>query len=119
MRVLVTVTDGNIGCLLAPLLVAHGHEVIGLDTGYYGNARLDEDPDTSYPILHKDLRHMTPTDLAGISNDALGQLSRRASPSMSITWRQRASPRWVDRQACGALLTRHPAACTGDRITPS
>ena len=35
MRVLVTGTEGYLGCLLAPLLMAEGHDVVGLDTGYY------------------------------------------------------------------------------------
>lgn len=34
-KVLVTGTEGYLGCLLAPTLVADGHEGIGLDTGFY------------------------------------------------------------------------------------
>ncbi len=39
MRILVTGTEGYLGCLLAPELMADGHDVVGLDTGYY-KARL-------------------------------------------------------------------------------
>ena len=35
MKLLVTGVEGYIGCLLAPLLQKRGHEVVGLDTGYY------------------------------------------------------------------------------------
>ena len=35
MRVLVTGSDGYLGCLLTPQLMADGHDVVGLDTGYY------------------------------------------------------------------------------------
>jgi nucleoside-diphosphate-sugar epimerase len=84
VRVLITGTDGYIGCLLAPALIERGHEVVGLDTGYYTEARLGPEPDASYPVLAKDLRHVAPEDLAGfdavvhlagLSNDALGQIS--------------------------------------------
>lgn len=32
MRVLVTGSDGFLGCLVTPQLMAEGHEVVGLDT---------------------------------------------------------------------------------------
>jgi nucleoside-diphosphate-sugar epimerase len=35
LRVLVTGTEGYLGCLLAPVLLEDGHDVVGLDTGYY------------------------------------------------------------------------------------
>ena len=35
MKVLVTGTEGYLGSLLAPLLMENGHEVIGVDTGFY------------------------------------------------------------------------------------
>ena len=37
MKVLVTGTEGYIGSLLAPILINRGHEVVGIDTGYYRN----------------------------------------------------------------------------------
>jgi nucleoside-diphosphate-sugar epimerase len=85
VNVLITGTDGYIGCLLAPLIIASGHAVVGLDTGYFRDARLGSDPDNSYPTLDKDLRHIEARDLvgfdavlhlAGLSNDALGEVSR-------------------------------------------
>lgn len=88
MRVLVTGTDGYIGCLLAPLVAARGHEVVGLDTRYFRDARLGTDADACFHTIEKDLRHITCRDLAGfdavihlagLSNDALGQISRQVT----------------------------------------
>lgn len=88
MRVLITGTDGYIGCLLAPVIVQRGHEVVGLDTNYFHDARLGGDPESSFPTINKDVRAITPGDLegfdavihlAGLSNDALGQISRQVT----------------------------------------
>jgi nucleoside-diphosphate-sugar epimerase len=85
MRVLITGTEGYIGSLMAPLVVAHGHDVTGLDTGYFRNARLEPDPPAAFRVIDKDLRRVTRQDLegfdavihlAGLSNDALGQIYR-------------------------------------------
>ena len=35
MRVLVTGHEGYLGSVLVPVLLDAGHEVVGLDTGYY------------------------------------------------------------------------------------
>jgi len=35
MRVFITGSDGYLGSLLAPELLGRGHDVIGLDTGFY------------------------------------------------------------------------------------
>lgn len=85
MRILVTGTEGYIGARLAPWLHAHGHEVVGLDTGFYRDGCLYIDP-TGMPWAPetrcKDLRAITPEDFEGIdavvhlaelSNDPLGQ----------------------------------------------
>ena len=85
MKVLVTGVDGYIGCLLAPYLRGRGHEVVGLDTGYYRDGWLFNDtalvPQVP-PILNKDIREVTEADLRGfdavchlaeLSNDPLCQ----------------------------------------------
>jgi nucleoside-diphosphate-sugar epimerase len=85
MKVLVTGTEGYIGARLAPWLTTRGHEVVGLDAGYYRDGTLYFDP-ISLPqsprTLFKDLRTVTPQDfegfdavvhLAELSNDPLGQ----------------------------------------------
>ncbi|HEX6993807.1 MAG TPA: SDR family oxidoreductase [Gammaproteobacteria bacterium] len=85
MKILLTGIEGYIGSLLGPMLVARGHDVIGLDTGYYRDGWLYSDGESSVPfppILQKDLRHVTAADLDGIeavvhlaelSNDPLGE----------------------------------------------
>ena len=35
MKVLVTGSEGYIGCVLVPMLHAAGHEVVGLDSGLF------------------------------------------------------------------------------------
>lgn len=85
MKILVTGTEGYIGARLAPWLEAAGHEVTGLDIGFYGDGRLYHDPlatRISARTLFKDLRTVEPADFAGfdavihlaeLSNDPLGQ----------------------------------------------
>lgn len=85
MKVLVTGTEGYIGARLAPWLTARGHEVIGLDAGFYRDGTLYLDPigqPQSPRTIYKDLRTVTPADFEGIdavvhlaelSNDPLGQ----------------------------------------------
>ncbi|MCW5315423.1 NAD-dependent epimerase/dehydratase family protein [Nostoc sp. KVJ3] len=84
MKILVTGTEGYIGSLLAPLLIQHGHEVIGLDTGFYKVGWLYNGTQVTAKTLNKDIRHITAEDLqdveavvhlAELSNDPLGQLA--------------------------------------------
>jgi nucleoside-diphosphate-sugar epimerase len=89
MKVLVTGTEGYIGVWLAPLLVQRGHDVVGLDTGFYRDGWLyDHSLGKSPPCLSKDLRHITEDDLQGfdavvhlaeLSNDPLGQHNPRVT----------------------------------------
>ncbi len=85
MRVLVTGTEGYIGSLLAPILIQRGHEVVGIDTGYYRDGWLysrQADTPLQAMTINKDLRNITREDLEGfdavvhlaeLSNDPLGQ----------------------------------------------
>jgi len=84
MKLLVTGVEGYIGALLAPILVDSGHEVIGLDTGYYREGWLSSDEGAEpFPVsLRKDIRQVTESDLDGVdavvhlaelSNDPLGE----------------------------------------------
>jgi len=84
MKILITGTEGYIGSLLAPLLMEHGHEVIGVDTGFYMAGWLYNGTKLTAKTLNKDIRHITPEDLQGVeavvhmaelSNDPAGQLS--------------------------------------------
>jgi len=84
MKILVTGTEGYLGSLLAPLLMRRGHEVTGLDTGYYKAGWLYNGTSLTAKTLNKDLRHVAEDDLRGadaivhmaeLSNDPTGQLS--------------------------------------------
>jgi nucleoside-diphosphate-sugar epimerase len=84
MKILVTGTEGYLGSLLAPLLMEQGHEVIGVDTGYYKVGWLYNGTPSTAKTLNKDIRHITAEDLQGVeavvhmaelSNDPAGQLS--------------------------------------------
>ena len=84
MKILITGTEGYIGARMAPILAARGHDVTGLDTGYYRDGCLYLDPvgiPTAPRTLFKDLRTVTAKDfegfdavvhLAELSNDPLG-----------------------------------------------
>ena len=85
MKLLITGTEGYIGARMAPILAARGHEVTGLDTGFYRDGCLYIDPvgmPTAPRTIYKDLRTLTPGDfegfeavvhLAELSNDPLGE----------------------------------------------
>ncbi len=84
MKVLVTGTEGYLGSLLPPLLMELGHEVLGVDTGYYKVGWLYNGTSVTAKTLTKDIRHISPEDLQGVdavvhmaelSNDPAGQLS--------------------------------------------
>lgn len=85
MKVLLTGIDGYIGSLLAPILVKSGHDVVGVDTGFYRDGWLFSDAEL-FPrmpaIINKDIRRLEASDVAGIdavihlaelSNDPLGE----------------------------------------------
>jgi nucleoside-diphosphate-sugar epimerase len=84
MKVLVTGTEGYLGSLLPPLLIERGHEVLGVDTGYYKVGWLYNGTQVTAKTLNKDIRHISSEDLQGVeaivhmaelSNDPAGQLS--------------------------------------------
>jgi nucleoside-diphosphate-sugar epimerase len=90
MKLLVTGTDGYIGSILAPYLIQNGHQVVGLDTGYYRSGWLfNLNGGQKYPeYINKDLRDITLEDLEGfdavvhlaeLSNDPLGQLNPKVT----------------------------------------
>jgi nucleoside-diphosphate-sugar epimerase len=83
MRVLLTGHKGYIGVVLAPMLVAAGHEVHGLDSDIFRRCSFGAEPQP-LPETIKDVRDVQPADLAGfdavlhlagLSNDPLGDLN--------------------------------------------
>ncbi len=83
MKILLTGIDGYIGTILGQELIKAGHSVVGLDTGYYADARLYDIPNFKQPgIIKKDIRNVTKEDLEGfdaivhlaeLSNDPVGE----------------------------------------------
>lgn len=120
MRLFVTGVQGYIGCLLAPYLQRRGHEVLGLDTGYYRDGWLFSDrglaPETSR-TLHKDIREIELQDLQGVdavvhlaelSNDPLGEnnpeltyhINHKASVRLAELAREAGVKRFVYTSSC-------------------
>lgn len=84
MKILVTGTEGYLGSLLPPLLIERGHEVIGVDTGFYKVGWLYNGTEVTAKTINKDIRHLQKDDLQGVeaivhmaelSNDPTGQLA--------------------------------------------
>jgi len=84
MRIFVTGSDGYLGSLLIPELQKQGHEVVGLDVGFYKERMLYHNSATVPLTIVKDLRLVEAEDLkhidavvhmAELSNDPLGQLA--------------------------------------------
>ncbi|MBL1074083.1 SDR family oxidoreductase [Nocardia sp. 2] len=83
MRVLVTGHQGYLGTVMVPVLQGAGHDVTGLDSGYFADCVLGEAP-AAPPTLPVDLRDVTVDQLSGfdavvhlaaLSNDPLGALA--------------------------------------------
>lgn len=83
MKVLVTGHRGYIGVEMVTVLRNAGHEVVGLDNGYFDACDFAAPPD-DIPSIDTDLRDVTPQQLEGfdaicylaaLSNDPLGDLN--------------------------------------------
>jgi len=120
MRILLTGVDGYIGSLLAPVLIDAGHEVVGLDTGFYRDGWLYSDPERlsqSPKTLCKDLRSVSPADVEGmdavvhlaeLSNDPLGdtvpkitrEINHQGSVRLAKLAKEAGVPRFVYTSSC-------------------
>ena len=82
MKVLLTGADGYIGAIMGPKLIEAGHEVVGVDAGYYRRGWLFDDAKVHPRVISKDLRRVEAADLQGfdavvhlseLSNDPIGE----------------------------------------------
>jgi nucleoside-diphosphate-sugar epimerase len=82
-RVLVTGSAGYIGCVMVETLKSRGHEVVGLDAGFF-NGTLRGQEEIPCPTYVRDVRDLTVDDLEGfhavvhlaaLCNDPLGNLN--------------------------------------------
>jgi nucleoside-diphosphate-sugar epimerase len=88
---LVTGSQGYLGSVLAPLLCQHGHQVRGLDLGFFAD-QLFQEP-TDVPAWRADIRDVpaaafAETDavihLAGLSNDPLSRLDEDLTRKINL-----------------------------------
>lgn len=121
MKLLVTGVEGYIGCLLAPMLQARGHDVVGLDTGYYRDGWLFSDRALvpGFPrFINRDIREIGADDLRGIdavvhlaelSNDPLGE----NKPELTFQINHQASVRLAElAKAAGAKRFVYTSSCS-------
>jgi nucleoside-diphosphate-sugar epimerase len=120
MKILITGTEGYIGARMAPILAGRGHDITGLDTGFYRDGCLYLDP-LGMPLaprtLYRDLRTLKPADfegfdavvhLAELSNDPLGanrpeitfQINHRGSVLIARAAKQAGVRRFVYASSC-------------------
>jgi len=118
MKVLVTGSEGYIGAVLAPMMLEHGFDVVGLDTGFYREGWLYNPGRPVLPsCLCKDIRQVTPADLDGfeavvhlaeLSNDPLAQrdpavtfrINHLGSVHLAQQCRAAGVPRFVYTSSC-------------------
>lgn len=91
MKVLVTGDRGYIGSVLVPLLLEAGHEVTGLDAGWFDGCDFGRAP-SEYEQRTGDIRHAAADNLQGfeavvhlaaVSNDPIGSLNPDATLSVN------------------------------------
>lgn len=116
MKLLLTGHLGYIGAVMAPFLGDAGHQVTGLDTGYFVDCVMGSEPEP-IPELRKDLRDVTAADLDGfdavvhlaaLSNDPVGDLepeqtydiNHRASIHLARCAKQAGVTRFVYSSSC-------------------
>lgn len=91
MRVLVTGHEGYLGSVVVPILVAAGHDVVGLDAGFYTHGTLGPPPE-DIKALRMDVRDVRPehcdgmeavVHLAALPNDPVSDLEPRLTEEVN------------------------------------
>jgi nucleoside-diphosphate-sugar epimerase len=91
MRVLVAGDRGYLGAVIVPFLRQAGHDVVGLDAGWYDGCDFGPQP-SGYEQRTGDIRDVRPDELVGldavvnlaaISNDPVGDLNPEATYSVN------------------------------------
>jgi nucleoside-diphosphate-sugar epimerase len=117
MKVLITGADGFIGAVLGPYLLERGHEVRGLDCGFYRNGWLYDDGRRRPRVVSEDVRRIDAADvvdfdavvhLAELSNDPLGEhdqrltydINHRGSVELARTCRAAGVRRFIYTSSC-------------------
>lgn len=79
MRILLSGNRGYLGSVLLDLLIDDGHEVVGLDTGFYDAAPLQPRRDVRDVMLNDLIGVDAVVNLAALCNDACGELSEAST----------------------------------------
>lgn len=123
MRVLFTGADGYIGAVLGPKLLDRGYDAVGVDAGFYRRGWLFNDRLTRPMVITKDVRELSPTDLAGfdavvhlaeLSNDPLAEndpeltmaINYRGSVLLAHTCKTAGVKRFVYASSCSIYGSR-------------
>jgi nucleoside-diphosphate-sugar epimerase len=117
MRVLVTGHDGYIGTVLTPMLTTAGHEVMGMDTGFFGACGFGDAPPAA-ALETRDIRDVSARDLKGfdavihlaaLSNDPVGDLK----PEVTYEINHRASVRLAEQaKRAGVARFIYSSSCS-------
>lgn len=122
MRILVTGSNGYIGTVLVPHLLAEGHEVVGLDSNLFSDCLCGDAPSVQFEQRLGDVRDLEAADLAGfdavchlaaLSNDPLGNLDPRltheinhhASVRLAKLAKQAGAQRFIVSSSCSSYGT--------------
>ncbi len=117
MRILLTGADGYIGAIMGPKLIEAGHDVTGLDTGFYRRGWLFEDHRPHPAVLSRDQRRITVEDLKGyeavvhlaeLSNDPIGEndpgltmeINHKGSVALGRMAREAGVERFIQASSC-------------------
>jgi len=93
LKVLITGVQGYVGSVLGLYLKAQGHQVSGVDVGFYAEPQLYSALGRQPAVCHKDVRNLDAEDLsgfeaiihlAGLSNDPLGELSPGLTQQINV-----------------------------------
>jgi nucleoside-diphosphate-sugar epimerase len=117
MKVLISGADGYIGVLLAATLMERGHDVTGLDTGFYNEGWLYDGAFKPQVTIREDVRSVTADELKGfeavvhlaeLSNDPLGennpkityQINHQGSVNLAKKCKQAGVQRFLYSSSC-------------------
>ena len=130
MRVLVAGDRGYLGAVIVPFLQRAGHDVVGLDAGWYDGNDFGPPP-AGYEQRTGDIRDVQPDDLAGldsiinlaaVSNDPVGDLNPKATYSVNADGaihlgrmaKAAGVPRYVFSSSCSLYGAADEAPCAED-----